>query len=92
MTSRTNQEMPTIEWPRPGYPFFPEESIFAPAPEDLAPQLAQAFLQDFAEELDQRRAGLKAAADPTPGQQEAYRQLTAAVAALRAADWALKTK
>ena len=88
----TNQERPTIEGPRPGYPFFPEQAVFAPAPEDLAPPRAQAFLQDFAEELDHRRAGLKAAADPTPGQQEAYKQLTAAVAALRAADWALKNQ
>ena len=31
----TKQEMPTVDGPMPGYPFFPEETSFAPAPDRL---------------------------------------------------------
>ena len=86
----TNQEMPTVDWPMPGFPFFPEDAAFAPGQDPLARHLSRALLLDLALELDRRREGLKSLPDPTPGQQEAGRQLTAAVAALYAADRALR--
>ena len=82
-----NQEMPTVEWPMPGYPFFPEDAVFAPQ-ENLGRILANTFLQDLAAELDRRRSLLKT--NPDKRDQAAYRHLTAAVAELRAADAALK--
>ena len=65
-------------------------TVSRPREETLAEQLAGALLQDLTAELERRRQQLKTLPEPTPGQQEAGRQLSAAVAALYAADHALK--